>query len=441
MLFKAKVGLICIGLEGERIDYAREFEVQAREHLKDVEILNEPGVLTNKQDITDKVRQLQSMDADAFIFLVGTWILADGVVDTIQKAQGTPVAIWGIPEPVSFSGVGANVLHGALCEMDIQHKLFYGTPDDPDTLLEITDYCAACMATMRLRGARLGLIGGRSISAYPTAADPNQIKAIFGVEVDHIDQMVVLEKARAIKDADALSCFGEIKSKYKSFDAPEDVILKSMKVHMAVQQVIDEYKLDMATIKCLGDFINTYTSCCMAVTLSNDAGRVLSCQCNINATLSMYIMKLLSGNSVTFGDVSTVDYKTREVRVITCGAMPTNMSQNHKDVSWIQQYEYMGKGRGVCPLFCMKEGPVTFGYLGRRNGKYEMLIAPATAFEKQVEEIVSVRTWPQGFMHIDGDPKEFYHNILSNHTCWGYGDFSQRLLEFCELNQVATVKI
>ena len=42
----------------------------------------------------------------------------------------------------------------------------------------------------------------RTICAYPTT-DPNQIKALFGTEVEHIDQLVLLEKAKQVPDARA----------------------------------------------------------------------------------------------------------------------------------------------------------------------------------------------------------------------------------------------
>ncbi len=434
MAEKARIGLLCVSLEGERVDYAEEFEKKARAGIlrRDIEILNSSGVLMDSADVIAAAKRLRDMDADAVVYLVGTWIFADGIVGAIQQS-GLPAAIWGVPEPVSFSSVGANVAHGALCEMDIAHKLLYGMPDDEETLMELADYATACMARSRLKAARFGLIGGRAISAYTTAADPNQIKGIFGAEVEHIDQMVVLEKARAIRDAEALARFNDIKGGYGAFDAPEELIIKSMKVYLALEEVIDEYRLDMASIKCLGDFINTYTSCCMAVTLANDFGRVVSCQSDINATLSMYILKQLSGEPAFFGDISTVDYKSREARVINCGAMPTGMAKRGEDVNWVPQYEYMGAGLGVNPVFCMKEGPITFGYLGRQKGRYQMLIASGAAFEKPMDEIVAVRTWPQGFMHIAGDPKAFYHNLLSNHCVWGYGELQSKLTEFCAL--------
>ena len=333
------------------------------------------------------------------------------------------------------------MVHGALCEMDIDHKLFYGAADDAATLDEIVSFSKACMAKSRLLEARFGLIGGRAISAYTTAADPNQIKQIFGVELDHIDQMVVLEKARAIDDAKAKSCLKKHEDDYKSFDVPEDILLKSIKVYMAVEQVAEDYNLDMASIKCLGDFINTYTSCCMSVVFTNDAGFTMSCQSDINATLSMYILRLLTGSPAFYGDISTVMYDSGEVRMINCGALPTDLAADKKDIGWVEQYDYMGAGHGACPVFCMKAGPVTFGYLGRVKGEYQMLIAEGEAFEKPVEEIVSVRTWPQGFAKIDGDPRAFFENLLSNHCVMGYGRLTRELTDLCGLLGIKTVII
>jgi L-fucose isomerase len=429
-------------LEGERIDYAKRFEKEAREGFKklNIEIVNVSGVKLNRQSVVDASKEIEAENADAIIYLIGTWIFADSVVSAVQQVD-LPIAVWGVPEPVSFSSVGANVIHGAFVEMGIAHKLFYGRPEENQTLQEIAVYCKAAMVKKRLKKARFGLIGGRAISAYTTAADPNQIKGLFGVEIDHIDQMIVLEKARAITDASATEYFSPRKTRYRSFDVSDDVLLKSIKTAMAVEQIIDEYELDMASIKCLGDFINIYTSCCMSVVFAGDAGFTMSCQCDVNATLSMYIIRLLSGGPAFYGDISTVMYADGEVRMINCGALPTALAPNAKDISWVTQYEYMGNGRGVCPVFCMKGGNVTFGYLGRVKGEYQMLIAQGTAFEKPIDEIVSVRTWPQGFARLHGDPRKFYYNLLSNHCVMGYGSLGMELRELCEFYDIKTVII
>lgn len=435
-----RIGLLTISLDGERTDYAERFDNEARLNLsrKGIEIINGPGLLMNTAELVKSSKNLQVKDADCIIYLVGTWILADGVVSSAQQVS-LPVAVWGVPEPVSFSSVGANVLHGALCEMDMKHRLFYGHTGDDETLDEIVSFCKAATAVNRLKSARFGLIGGRAISAYTTTADPNQIKGLLGVEIEHIDQMAVLEKARALSDGAADAELRRIGPSYAKFDVPRDLLIKSVKVHMAVQEIIREYSLDMASVKCLGDFINTYTSCCMAMVLANDAGFTMSCQGDINATISMHIIRLLTGAPAFFGDISTVMYKTKEVRMINCGAIPTALSGDVKKVFWVPQYEYMGKGRGACPVFCMKKGPVTFGYLGRKKGKYRMLIAQGEAFEKDIDTIVSVRTWPQGFATLSGDAKEFYYNLLSNHCVMGYGRLERELSEFCDLLDIEKV--
>ncbi|NLF29009.1 MAG: hypothetical protein GX592_14025, partial [Clostridiales bacterium] len=366
-----KIGLFVVSLDGERTDYAKKFENEARPMLqaRGVEILNKPGLVMDTPSLVEAAKAAQAAGADAVVFLIGTWILADGVVTAAQQLC-IPYAVWGVPEPVSFSSVGANVVHGAMCEMDMPHKLLYGNPTDEALGAELIAFLRAAMVKARLKRARFGLIGGRAISAYTTTADFNQIKATFGIEVDHIDQMVVLERARAIPDEEARKAIGLLGGRC---DAAEEMLLKSAKTYLAIEAVKREYSLDMASVKCLGEFINTYSCCCMAVTLENDAGFTMSCQGDVNATITMHILRLLGGGASFFGDISTVMYRDGEIRTINCGAVPTVLAADPESVPWVEQYEYMGAGRGVNPVFCMKGGPVTFSYLGRRKGQYQLL--------------------------------------------------------------------
>ena len=99
----------------------------------------------------------------------------------------------------------------------------------------------------------------------------------------------------------------------------------------------------------------------------------------------------------------------------------------------VEQYEYMGAGRGACTLFCLKEGDVTFGTLGRKNGEYVMNIAKGRAFKKPKEDLKTVRTWVQAFIKLQCEPMEFYKNLRCNHSVFGYGDHEEALAIVCEM--------
>lgn len=293
-------------------------------------------------------------------------------------------------------------------------------------------YAAACHARQKLRRARMGLIGGRSISAYPTMADMNQVKALFGAEIEHMDQMLLLERARHASP-EKLACVKAYFRTAADVRVSKEVLDRSASIAVALEELCAGYRLDMVTVKCLGEFIDSYACCCLALAWANAQGIVAACQCNINAMLSMYALRQMGAQGIYFGDV-TVDMDGR-LRFINCGSIPCGLAGAERP-QIVEQYEYMGRGRGACTLFCCKAGEMTFGMLGRRKGEYYMNIAAARAEERPISELTGVRTWIQGFAHLDGSPEAFYEHILGNHTVGCYGDYRAELMEFCRLLHV-----
>ena len=439
---RIKLGLICVGLDGERNDLGQQFYETAKESLekKGLEIVNRACAHTlTGEEVRRQTDFCMEHGADAILYMTGTWILAQHVTDAVRELQ-VPFGIWGIPEAASFSSVGANVLHGTFDEMGIRHQLFYGMPDDERVLGEISDFAQAAAVKKKLSQARLGVLGGRAISAYPTTADPIQVKKIFGVEIEHIDQMVLLQKAEQKSTEERSALVDRIKKRYGSVQVPEETLKKSASVYLVLKEIIAQNKLDMVSVKCIGEFMDSYCSCCLALSMLNDEGYICGCQCNINAMISGYILSELSGSPHFFGDVNMVDPGTAEARMINCGSVPGRLAENDKEIRIVEQYEYMGTGRGACTYFCCKEGPVTFGTLGRKEGRYIMHIASGTAVQKPLSELEHVRTWAQAFIKLDGDPLMFYRNLRCNHSVFAYGEYRNVLRTLCGLLQIETAE-
>lgn len=452
---KAKVGLVCVGRRGERLDVAEKIFLAARNGLQsvDLELVNkDTQLILDGADILKEAKKIQSLGADCILYLPATWINAPQIIDVIMEI-GLPYGIWGVQEPAPFASVGANVLHGTLDEMGFKHQLFYSdAADEEEVLQEIYYFARAAMVVKELRFSRLGLIGGKSIGAYTTAADPLQIKKIFGVEIEHIDQLVLLEEARAVDDDTARELLQKFKSEHGMIDAPEETMLRSMKVLAALKKIFKDYSLDYATVKCLGEFINTYVSCCAAVSEMNNSGVVVACQCNLNCTLSMQMFNLLSDEGSIMADFNVIYKKSRIAMMINCGTMATNMAVDKSKVNWAQQYAYMcaarwdetkdevRSARGICPTFCAKPGKVTFGTLGRINGEYVMHIAEGDAFSQPLEVFKEDKEiWPHAYIQLDCDPKDFYTNIRSNHSVVGYGELKNELIEICRLLDIRPI--
>ena len=151
----------------------------------------------------------------------------------------------------------------------------------------------------------------------------------------------------------------------------------------------------------------------------------------MNAAVSGYVLSLLAGEPAYFGDINMVDTRDGVARLINCGSIPGRLASADQEIQIVEQYAYMGLGRGASTLFCMKPGRITFGTLGRVDGRYVMSIAGGEAFSQPLEKLREVRSWAQGFVRLDGNPREFFRNIRCNHSVAAYGDHRLALREFC----------
>ena len=128
--------------------------------------------------------------------------------------------------------------------------------------------------------------------------------------------------------------------------------------------------------------MDTYTSCCLALSALNDEGIPAQFQCKLNAAVSGYVLSLLAGEPAYFGDMNMVDTRDGVARLINCGSIPGRLASADQEIQSVEQYAYMGLGRGASTLFCMKSGRITFGTLGRVDGRYVMSIAGGEAFSQ-----------------------------------------------------------
>ncbi|GAI47583.1 unnamed protein product, partial [marine sediment metagenome] len=126
------------------------------------------------------------------------------------KEVHLPFILWALPDPKSFSLTGAGVVHGSLDELGIKHKFIYGSHENPKVIDRIIKYSKAAMVVRCLSKSRFGMFGGRTGGMYTATADMTQVKQIFGVEYDQIDQHRLIIEAQNVPDEKAEETLGRI---------------------------------------------------------------------------------------------------------------------------------------------------------------------------------------------------------------------------------------
>jgi len=435
---KKKVGLITLSLERERVDLAERFNEEASKALEKagLEVTVGKKPVFSKEQCIETARAYQNKGVDCIIILLGTWVFTPTVVDTL-KAVDLPFGIWAEDNPASFSLTAGGIVHGSLDEMGIKHRFFYGSPRSEELIKEICAFTGASSAIQDLRGMRLCLVGGRVMGMYTTMADIIQLKNLFGVELEHVDAVKIYMAAENVPQQEVSRIREWLQSSMGKVNTDEKVLERSIRLYIALKNVLVSDGYSVAAVKCQDEMINNYASSCLALSLINDEGFTVSCESDLNAALTMRILTTISGGISLFGDVNHLDLEKKILRVVNCGSMPTSMAQSRKEVYLENQYEYMGKAGGATTVFSVKESPITAARLSRIEGKYVMLAVKGKTINVNRERFKESREyWPHAFVELDCDVKEFIQNVRSNHIHICFGEWINELKEFCSFKDI-----
>ncbi|MBS1676496.1 MAG: hypothetical protein JST08_03835 [Actinobacteria bacterium] len=429
------VGLVRVSMAGERIDLAEEFGVALAADLRGAgfDLREAAGVALGAAEVEGAVRELAAAGAAAIVYAIGTWIEPSFVVAAAQGA-GLPSVLVANPAPASFGFTGVNILHGAFDRLELPHRVQLGGAGEPGWSEAVVPYLRAAGVAGHFRGATYGLFGGQAPGQYTGSVDLLDARRTFGLEIEQIDELAVVERARAVPDARARELIETELTRFGGVDSPEDVLLRSVKLRIALAEEVAERGLDFVSVKCLGEAFDSYASFCVAAALLNDAGRTVSCQGDIPTTIVMEAMRKLSGEPSFMADLVTLDQRGKLGRLTNCGAGPVTLAARPSAVRWRPQYEYMGRGGGVASSFVMRDGAVTMAGLARMPDTFRLMGAAAVAEERDRAEAEDVRgNWPFAFLRFDGEPRRIVEEVRSNHVAMAYGDHRAELAALADL--------
>lgn len=442
-MIKNKIGVIVLSLPRERTELAEEFYTKALISLESsgFETYTHKNLIFETNQCIKVANEMKARGASLILLLLGTWVNSPVVVDTLREVK-VPFGIWAEDNPGSFSLTAGGIVHGSLDELGMRHRFFYGSPNSPELMKEISDCIKAASAAAKLNGQRLCVIGGRVPGMYTTMADMIQVKKTFGVEIDHIDSLRVYLEAKKANPKTIEALKKNILSQFGRIDLHEQVIDRSFRLYFALKKILSKEEYKIAAIKCMDEMINNYASFCLANSLLNDEGFTISCEGDIYGALTMQILKEISKDMTLFGDVNYIDQQKKILRIVNCGSMPSLMAENRKDVDLANQYEYLSKAGGVTTVFAIKDSPVTGARLFRVDGEYGMVAFEGTTFKQPKEKFKEAReNWPHAFVRFDGNPAVLVQNLRSNHMHLTFSKCLDAVEEFCKLKGINFINV
>lgn len=393
------------------------------------------GVLSKSWEIEKAVEECEEQGVDCIVFYVATWLWASEIWRAVHRLS-IPVLIWCTPTSVGWATGGALVLHGALDEVGVKHRIVYGYPDEEEALRSIVAFARAAKAAKRLKKTTLGLIGGYSMGAVTGAVDMAQVLSKFGVKIEHVDQYELVNQAKAVPEDDVEKTYRELKVKYGRLPELDEVMERSIRLYIALKKLVSEKGYDVVAVKCFPELGDNYATACLAQSLLPDEGIVTSCIGDVNTALSAYILYLLSGKPTFNPDVQQIRKWENVVKLASDGAAPISLAEDMGRVVLKRRgLPTEGAADGICVGFICKPGPVTMLRLCRVKGEYCMHIATGEAFIPRDVDVALEECgfphWPHAFIKLTGDTEKFIQNQRSEYISMCYGDYERELMDLC----------
>ena len=335
-----------------------------------------------------------------------------------------------LPYPITLLTDGTNNSLAAALEIsawirtrDMKVKIIHGHPDE--MVKQVLLHHKAFAAKRSLKNKRIGVVGIPAHWLVASHVDYLLAGQRWGVSYidipikeieknfyDTTDDEIGMEATRLVSRAKAIQ------------EATPEDLYRAMRLHKAVRNICAEHKLDAVTVSCFSLIQTLKTTGCLAFSLLNDEGIPAGCEGDLQAIMSLLMIKELTGQPGFMANPSFIDTKRNEILLAHC-SIPTSMT----DEFIIRSHFESGTGIGIQGL--MHEGEVTLFKCGGECLD-EYFVSPGY-LTGNTNLMTSCRT--QLMVKLDKPVSYFLQNPLGNHHVLIKGNHAEAIQEFMQQNR------
>jgi len=433
------------------IKKAQDVIIDFLKRQRGIEVVAGSSIVYTPDLARREARRLVAQNIDALVFNIPVFAFPNFALIAARICNISPL-IYSLPNP-RLPGLGGMLAAGGgLREAGINCEKLWGDLGDPLIQKKFMAYLRAQTAARKLQGQVYGLIGGRSIGMVTGTIDPSQWMEIFGVDVEHVDQLEIIRLAEKIPEVEVNEGFKWLNSHVGKIEyagaLSEESLKYQLRCYLAIQEIVKQHQLDFLGVKCHYELSEYYVTQCLSCAICSDPydwrgpkpPQVFACEADSDGALTMQILKLLSGKPTAFLDLRHYDEANGLYVLCNCGALATwfaaqaeDPNENLKRVTLCPIIpKYAGKGAHV--RFLCSSGEVTFARLMRSSGRYQMVIFKGEFVEVPLARLQETcPQWPHAYAKINIGPQELFDIYDSNHCHAVYGDYLEEIVKFCKI--------
>lgn len=266
-------------------------------------------------------------------------------------------------------------------------------------------------AIRTLKTSKLGVMGTPSDWLISSVPNYKEIKNALGLELVDLPLASLEQKAKAPH-------FSSVNLKDFPAYSIQDM-QSSLQVYDAMLELIKENQLQGATIRCFDLLTSLKATGCLALAKLNEEGYIGTCEGDIMAMISMYIVRLLTGCSSFQANPSRIDVENNSIVFAHCTIPLDMINENYKFDTHFES------GIGVAIKGELKAGNVT---IFRMSSDLKHYFVSKGILMNNLNEPNLCRT--QIKVRLDKSVTELLKHPCGNHHILIYGDYEELIDQF-----------
>ena len=433
---------------------AVEQRIAARLDAAGHDVVRATEVVWTNELAVGEARRIADRRPDLTIVNVPVWAFPHFTMRAARELQG-PLLLFSNVDPQYPGMVGMLAAGGALDQIGRAHGRAWGDIEDDAVLARVTAHIAAASASEGLRGLTFGRIGGRPMGMYTAVSNPDQWLRQFGVDVEEIDQWELVRRSETVEAGRVRAAREWLEQHaagvhYDGERLTPELLERQLRSYYAMRELIEEWNLDFCGIKAQPELTDHFATMDVTEAFLNDPYDwdgpkqpiVCSTEADMDAALTMQILKSLSGTPVLFADVRHYhadlgiwDLCNSGQHATWFAARSDDPAENLRHVHLHPEEFYFPAG-GASIHHLAAPGEFTFARLTRLAGRYrlQVLRGALEQFDAETNERLmraSTYVWPHAFARFDAEADEILGRYGSNHIHAVPGDHVDALRHVC----------
>lgn len=462
----ALVGILTMsdGREGVHRDiekFARGVEDEIAGALEKTghEVVRAPEPVWNNELATTQAQLIADTRPDLTIFNIPVWAFPHFTMLAARETSG-PLLLFSNINPEQPGMVGMLAAAGALDQIGRTYSRAWGDISDLTVAARVETQIRAATAVSSLKGSTFGRIGGRPMGMYTAVSNTDQWMEKFGVDVEEIDQWELVRRSEEVAESRVRAAREWLEEHaagvhYDGDRLTPELLERQIRSYYAMRELIEEWNLDFSGIKAQPELTDNFATMDVTEAFLNDPydwegpkeTHICATESDMDAALTMQILKSLSGTPVLFADVRHYHSDRGVWDLVNSGQHATWFAarsedpvENMRHVHLYPEVFFFPAG-GASIHHLAAEGYFTFARLTRLDGRYRMHVLRGS-FERYDEETnedlmgQSTYEWPHAFARMDASADEFLSRYGSNHIHAIPGDYVEELRIVCKLLDV-----